>query len=280
MLDVKLKEQTVAIPIGEQEIIGTLAGATEATTPLLILLHGFHGNRDELAIKGTEEGIFSRMARILAEVGYASLRIDFRGSGDSDGAWEDNTFDSQRDDAVAVIDWVRRQNQFSFSKLILVGWSQGGYIAGCATTIRPDLDGIALLAPTVHPRKTFRHLVGEKVRTCSALSDPDRLVSAEFPWGTKIQIKARFFHDLPEVPPVLEQSGFAGAMLVVAAINDRVIFPQPTVSEIWLRRHSGPKQLAVINTDHVFGAMEGPEEFDHQLMPALLNWLILLNHSL
>ncbi|QUS58837.1 alpha/beta hydrolase [Pseudovibrio brasiliensis] len=274
MLDVKQKEQVVAIPVGDQKIIGTLAGSTSVGAPLLILLHGFHGSRDELEITGTSEGLFARMARVLAEVGYATLRVDFRGSGDSDGAWEDNTFESQTKDAIAVVDWVRAQRNLSFSKLILVGWSQGGYIAGCAAIKRPDLDGIALLAPTVHPRKTFRHLVGEKVRTCAALVDPDHLVSAEFPWGTKIQIKARFFQDLPEVPPVLERSGFVSPMLVVAARHDRVIFPQPTSSEIWLRRHLGAKQLTVLETDHVFGVLEGPDEFDHQLMPALLNWLV------
>ncbi|AEV39832.1 hypothetical protein PSE_p0250 (plasmid) [Pseudovibrio sp. FO-BEG1] len=32
--------------------------------------------------------------------------------------------------------------------------------------------------------------------------------------------------------------------------------------------------MTVLETDHVFGVLEGPDEFDHQLMPALLNWLV------
>ncbi len=268
-----LREQDLLIPSGEQKIAATLRRATDPCAPVLILLHGFTGFRDELAVNGTDEGVLSRMARLLEEAGYTSLRIDFRGSGESDGAWEDTTFESQIADAVVAVDWGREQKEFRHSKVIVVGWSQGGFIAGSAVVERPDLDGVALLTPIVHPRKTFKHLLGEKIIARACISDPETLVAAEFPWGRKIRIKARFFQDMPEVSPPLEHSKYTGPMLVVAALHDRIIFPQPATSRIWLERHLGEKQLVEIDTDHVFGVGQDTHDFDSKLMPALLGWL-------
>ena len=47
------------------------------------MLHGFTGARNELKPLHVEEDIFARTAQHLSEAGYASLRIDFRGSGES-----------------------------------------------------------------------------------------------------------------------------------------------------------------------------------------------------
>ncbi|MBN9348951.1 MAG: hypothetical protein J0I48_22580, partial [Devosia sp.] len=100
-------ESNVKIARGDETIVGTLALPKGVEKPpVVLLLHGFTGKRDELAVAGTEEGVYSRTARLLAERGVASLRIDFVGSGDSSGKWEDTTTFSQIADAVAAFDWL------------------------------------------------------------------------------------------------------------------------------------------------------------------------------
>lgn len=79
---------------------------TDTAVPLVLLFHGFKGERDELPIVNTEEGMYSRTARIFAERGIATLRIEFRGSGESEGKWEDTTFTGQIADAIAALDYA------------------------------------------------------------------------------------------------------------------------------------------------------------------------------
>ena len=88
-------------------IVGTVAMPDgEGPFPIVLLFHGFTGTRDELPVTGTEERMFGRTARWLAERGYASLRIDFLGSGESDGAWEDTTFSGQIADALVAMEYA------------------------------------------------------------------------------------------------------------------------------------------------------------------------------
>jgi len=59
-----------------------------------------------------------------ADKGRAMLRLDYAGCGESDGAFEDGTLASWRDDALAVIAAVVPEGP-----LVLVGSSMGGWLA-------------------------------------------------------------------------------------------------------------------------------------------------------
>lgn len=100
------REQTVQIATDRGNIVGTLATPDGPPAPVVLLLHTFTGMRDELPVAATGEGAFARTARALKKAGYASLRIDFLGSGDSDGAWEDTTISGQIADALEAVRWL------------------------------------------------------------------------------------------------------------------------------------------------------------------------------
>ena len=63
--------------------------------------------------------------------GRAFVRFDYRGCGESAGAFEDFTLADWRDDALAVIDSVK-------GPVVLVGSSMGGWIMLLAALARPD----------------------------------------------------------------------------------------------------------------------------------------------
>jgi pimeloyl-ACP methyl ester carboxylesterase len=63
--------------------------------------------------------------------GRAFVRFDYRGCGESAGAFEDFTLEDWRDDALAVIDSVA-------SPVVLVGSSMGGWIMLLAALARPE----------------------------------------------------------------------------------------------------------------------------------------------
>ena len=52
-----------------------------------------------------------RNLRYFAQMGYAALRVDMRGSGDSEGLMTDMYGPEELDDALAVIDWIGRSDE-------------------------------------------------------------------------------------------------------------------------------------------------------------------------
>ncbi|WP_057461541.1 alpha/beta fold hydrolase [Pseudovibrio sp. POLY-S9] len=266
------EERVVSIPVDNQSVVGTLETAAQENAPIAILLHGFTGTRDELPVKETEEGVFSRMARLLAESGVSSLRIDFRGSGESDGKWEDTTFSGQIKDAVTTIDWVRAQEQFKGTKIALIGWSQGGLVASHAAAARPDVDTVVLMAPATNPLVTFTGLFGTELVNNAMTADPEMPVTGSLPWGVETTLKARFYQEMPVTSPLAAMAHYDGPLLVMMGLKDALITPQPAIGEAWMTYHDGEEKLVVLDTDHVWSAFEGPQMIDEQVVPAILKW--------
>ena len=68
--------------------------------------------------------------------GYASIRVDIRGSGESEGVLIDEYLKQEQDDALEVIDWIRRQ-PWSTGKVGMMGISWGGFNALQVAARRP-----------------------------------------------------------------------------------------------------------------------------------------------
>lgn len=58
--------------------------------------------------------------------GYASIRVDIRGSGDSDGILLDEYIKQEQDDALEIFDWIVTQN-WSTGSIGMIGKSWGGF---------------------------------------------------------------------------------------------------------------------------------------------------------
>jgi uncharacterized protein len=74
--------------------------------------------------------VVQTLARAFIEVGWASLRFNFRGVGASEGTWDEGR--GELDDAGAVVRAVRDRPEFAALPLALGGFSFGGFIAAAA----------------------------------------------------------------------------------------------------------------------------------------------------
>ena len=72
----------------------------------------------------------------LARGGYACLRLDIRGSGDSEGLLHDEYLPQEQDDNVEVIRWLAAQPWCS-GKVGMIGYSWGGFAALQTAARRP-----------------------------------------------------------------------------------------------------------------------------------------------
>jgi putative CocE/NonD family hydrolase len=84
----------------------------------------------------------------FAERGYACVRVDIRGNGDSEGLMEDEYSQQELDDAVDVINWLAAQPWCSGS-VGMMGISWGGFNSLQVAALQPDaLKAIITLCST------------------------------------------------------------------------------------------------------------------------------------
>jgi alpha/beta superfamily hydrolase len=74
--------------------------------------------------------VVQTIARACLEIGWASVRFNFRGVGASSGVWDEGR--GEVDDALAVIASWRAREGFAGLPLLLGGFSFGGYVAVAA----------------------------------------------------------------------------------------------------------------------------------------------------
>src|SRR5690349_21899226 len=103
------------------------------------------------------------IARACIDVGWASVRFNFRGVGASEGEWDEGV--GEVDDALAVVaDWHARA-EFAGKPLVLGGFSFGGYVAVEAASRLPA-DGkprrIVLVGPSTE-RQSVRTVPADTI---------------------------------------------------------------------------------------------------------------------
>lgn len=110
------------------------------------------------------------MHPFFAQNGYASVRVDIRGSGDSDGLLEDEYLQQEQSDAVEVIAWLAEQT-WSTGKVGMIGISWGGF-AGLQVAAEnpPALAGVISLASTDDRYIDDVHYMGGAVNAWDQLS--------------------------------------------------------------------------------------------------------------
>lgn len=252
-------EEVVTIDTDLGPVIGTLSLPAGDPAPVVLLFHGFTGVRDELPVTGTEEGVFSRTARLLAEEGIASLRIDFRGSGDSPGDFADTTFEGQIADGLAALDWLQDNPSVDGDRLGIIGWSQGGLVATGVAGRSDTPDVVALWAAVADPEATFGPFLGEAT-LAAGLETGDTPLPITLPWGAEITLKQGYFDGVMTYDPEAEIAAYDGPLFIAHGTLDTTV-PVSAV-DLFLAAHDGEEASWVVEMDHVFNVFTGPETLD------------------
>ncbi len=255
-----MKEETVKFQVDGQNVVGTLAMPDGAPAPVILLFHGFTGNRNELPVANTKEGVLQRTARLLAEKGVASLRIDFRGSGEStDITFADTTFEKQIADGIAAIQFVEADARVDGQKLGIIGWSQGGLVASAVAGRTNKPDAVALWAAVATPAETFTGLLGADALK-AGMRTGETPLKIKLPWGAEIALKQGFFDGINAMNPGAEIAAFKGSLFVAQGTDDTTVLPAS--ADVFLDKHEGTEAKWTEKMDHVFNAFAGPETLD------------------
>lgn len=96
----------------------------------------------------------------LAAHGYACVRVDMRGSGESDGLLMDEYLQQEQDDCLEVLDWIARQS-WCTGKIGMMGISWGGFNSLQVAARRPpNLHAIVSLCSTDNRYTDDIHYMG------------------------------------------------------------------------------------------------------------------------
>ena len=106
--------------------------------PLVVLCHGFTGNRQG-------DGHFAPLAEDLAAHGIATVRLDFAGCGDSTEPFTAYTLSHMADDVESAILYM--QSTYGTGPTALVGHSMGGRLASLYPQQKGGIAALVLWSP-------------------------------------------------------------------------------------------------------------------------------------
>jgi pimeloyl-ACP methyl ester carboxylesterase len=127
-------------------LAGTLsmpAGATGALPAVILVSGSGPTDRDE-TVAGIP--VFGQLATALADAGFAVLRYDKRGVGQSGGRPESATLADYTDDLRAAIRMMADRKEVDRRRIALIGHSEGGALALLAASKEKRVSAVALLA--------------------------------------------------------------------------------------------------------------------------------------
>ncbi|MGL5020945.1 MAG: alpha/beta hydrolase family protein [Mycoplasmatales bacterium] len=106
---------------------------------LFIYFHGFTGSKID------QNHMASNMAKKMCSLGYGFLRMDFYGTGDSDGDFYQMTLSEEIEQAKYIIKYAKTLD--NINNIHLIGHSMGGLVS--INVVSNVIDKIILLAPAI-----------------------------------------------------------------------------------------------------------------------------------
>jgi pimeloyl-ACP methyl ester carboxylesterase len=248
-------ETVVDLPNG---IKGTLAVPDAgATGPAVVMLHGFASSRDEVG------GLFAQQAAALAAEGIASLRIDFRGYGESEGDMADTTLEGLVADAAGARSYLAEVDGVDPERIGVIGYSFGAAVA----MLEPDdFASVVVWGQMGDLQAEFLEFLGQDFYDTAAA---EGVASVDLGWRV-ISLKQTFFDSLAKHDLAKSFAGYAGPFLTIAGDSD----PAAAYFDQYLGLAAGKTEaLTISGADHMLGVFSEQPEIGQQVIDKTTAWM-------
>ncbi|MCK5388178.1 MAG: alpha/beta hydrolase [Candidatus Izimaplasma sp.] len=187
---------------------------------IVIFFHGFTGNKNESNFS------FSRQAKLFDKNNIDSIRLDYFGSGDSDGQFEDMDFDDLIIQGNLIINYVK---SLGYKEIYLEGMSMGGALAIKLTN--SDIAKLILISPAINMVQLTKNIFDNNLILPNGNADLRSLeLSRKFQASVE---KVNLFEDIPflDIPTLIIQGTndqavpYENALIVKEKIRNSKLIP-------------------------------------------------------
>ena len=223
-------------------IIQKPATAPGERIPMVILMHGFMGNKGGNPERAT---LFDVIADKLEAQGIATLRFDFNGHGESEGEFCQMTVPNEIEDALKVFEYVRDLRYVS--TVSVLGHSQGGVVASMvAGQLGAEVKSAVLMAPAAVLRDD-----AIKGSTFGTTYNP---LNLEGDWielmGGRVKLGTEYIRTAFNLPIYETAVNYKGALCVIHGTGDTLV---PYTYGVRYTQQSNNAELYILHgEDHGF----------------------------
>jgi len=230
---IPVREEAFFFLLNSDRLFGFLHAPLGAPRGALVLCHAFAEE------KLWSHRVYVNFARELARAGYAVLRFDCRGEGDSDWEFSQATVSSRVEDTLRAIEELRARS--GIGAVVLVGHRLGGSVAlQAAIKAANKVSAVALWDPISSGREYFLQLLRSNLTTQLAVEgavkrDREALVAAIEAGETIVADGYELTGELYREMAALELTpppGFGLPMLMLEIAKGAQSTPSPALAEI------------------------------------------------
>ena len=200
---------------GSKGLLSTLVqrpAGSEDRQPVVILMHGFGGNKGGQLLTLTADSLLAR--------GIAVVRFDFNGHGQSKGKFEEMTVPNEIEDAKCIYNYVMQQPWADTTRIALAGHSQGGVVASMTAGElgARKVAAVVLLAPAAVLRDDA--IRGNTMGSVYNPLDPPATIAL---MGGRLKLGADYVRTAFRLP-IYETAGrYQGPACIIHGTGDRVV---------------------------------------------------------
>ncbi len=117
--------------------------------PAVVLFHGFGGHKIESHM------LFVATSRALEKAGIVTFRFDFRGSGESEGAFSEITPSGEISDGLRAVEVLMEQPEVDAARVGILGLSLGGLVASAVAGQLGEVKSVVLWSAVANLPEVF-----------------------------------------------------------------------------------------------------------------------------
>jgi dienelactone hydrolase len=260
--DMGYEESAVTLDGEIAGIVGQPGG--DGPFPAVLMLHGFASHKDEVG------DMYKRLAASLGERGIASLRIDFRGWGESGGGMENSTVTGMVEDAATAYAYLAGLDFVNSDEIGLVGFSLGGAVSLASAGAHPDwYQSMAIWS-------WGGNLADEML---GSFTEEDLNTAAETGQVTvdlgfrEVTLGEGFFDSLSELDVEADFLNYPNAFLVIAGTED---FSSEYV-DWFMENAQGELKAAYLmeGADHIYGVLTDDQTMANAVIDTTAGWFAM-----
>lgn len=197
-------EEDVYVPSSGFNLAATLTKPSggPAKAPAVVLVAGPSPlDRDE-ATEGIP--VFGQLAGALADAGFATIRYDKRGVGQTGGRIESTTIADYAADVTAIVAWLEKRKDIDRDRIAVIGHAEGAALALLAAIRDKDIRAVALLAASGSSGK--QTVLDQQQRELAHINAPDAERAAKVALQQRLIDAAITGQGWEKVPPEIRRS--------------------------------------------------------------------------